>query len=593
MLLKRKQMVRTFALIMYPAVLLLVIRFAPFPGGSLWDFMEYVSAEMDHPMRFSWSSHTLPAIFITSGVYVAVFFLIITSMKNTRYGEEHGSAKWMDAKMLGRRLREHGMDIESYRKNIILTQNVFVSMDSECDNINTMIIGGAGRLKSRGFIIPNIMQMNCNPVVTDPKGEILRKVGGLLKAKGYDVRVLDLVEHFRSHGYNPFPYFRSDEDVFLFVNNMWGAMEDKTASKGEQIWDDQAKNMMMSLCLYLYHFAPEEEQNMSTIMFMFNSINDAEDKKTDDPIDKLFTNVPRDDTSYTYYMAWSTAKGRTLASIKATFASRMSVFNLPSMRALTYRDELNLLDLATKKVALFMVIPDNNSVYNFMAGTLYTQLFQQLYDYADHVAHGPLPQHVRFMMDEFANIALPNDYQKILSTSRSRNVSFVIVLQDKQQIEAIFEKYYRTILSNCAWQLFLGSLELETCKYYSELLGKETVHAFTYSRNYGRNGGSSRQEQLIERDLMKPNEVRALPKRECIMITPYDGVVRDRKFVLKEHPFYDQIADRKGQKPFLWGETELSVGEVSLVDPHYAGEITPLPEAKGILVNVEEIDSII
>ncbi len=405
--------------------------------------------------------------------------------------------------------------------------------------------------------------------------------------------MLDLVEHFRSHGYNPFPYFRSDDDILLFVNNMWGAMEDKTATKGEQIWDDQAKNMMMSLCLYLYHYAPEEEQNLSTIMFMFNNINDAEDKKTEDPVDRVFSRIPRDDTSYTYYMAWSTAKGRTLASIKATFSSRMSVFNLPSMQALTYRDEMNLLDLATKKVAIFMVIPDNNSVYNFMAGTLYTQIFQQLYDYADHVVYGGLPCHVRFFMDEFANIALPNDYQKILSTSRGRNMSFVIVLQDKQQIEAIFEKYYRTIYGNCAWQLFLGSLELETCKYYSELLGKETIHAFTYSKNYGRQGGSSRQEQLIERDLMKPDEVRALPKSDCVLITPYDGVVRDKKFNLKKHPLYSEISDGRGKKPYLWGEASLAVGGVSLLSTGYVGELTQLPKANGRLMNVDELDELV
>ena len=334
--------------------------------------------------------------------------------------------------------------------------------------------------------------------------------------------------------------------------------------------------MMMSLCLYLYHFAPKEEQNIANVMLMFNNINDSEDKKTADPVDRLFEKIPKDDTSYTYYKAWSSAVGRTLAWIRATFSSRMSVFNLSSMKALTYKDEMNLLDLATKKVAIFMVIPDNNSVYNFMAGTLYTQIFQQLYDYADHVCNGPLPRHVRFMMDEFGNIALPNDYQKILSTSRSRNVSFVIVLQDKQQIEAIFEKYFRTIYGNCAWQLFLGSLELETCKYYSELLGKETIHAYTYTKNYGRQGGSSRQEQLIERDLMKPDEIRALPKQECVLYTPYYGVVRDLKYDMSRHPFYDQISDGNGVPPYVWGEADLALGGVRVLDPSYAGELTVL-----------------
>ena len=624
MLLQRKRMMTILSVTMYPVLLLLMMRLSSFPGGSLVKFIDFISEDVSvHPLRISWNRHTLPVCFIFTVAYVVIWFLIITSLKNTRYGEEHGSAKWVSADTLGRKLkarrsrsdrkerkkrlheireryllrneRKKALKEEKrrsrndlYRQNILFSDKVKVAMDTKCENINTLILGGAGRMKSRGFIMPNIMQMNSNIVCTDPKGEILKKTGHLLKKNGYDVRVLDLVEHFRSHGYNPFPYFRSDDDILLFVNNMWGAMEDKTATKGEQIWDDQAKNMMMSLCLYLYHFAPKEEQNIANVMLMFNNINDSEDKKTADPVDRLFEKIPKDDTSYTYYKAWSSAVGRTLASIRATFSSRMSVFNLSSMKALTYKDEMNLLDLATKKVAIFMVIPDNNSVYNFMAGTLYTQIFQQLYDYADHVCNGPLPRHVRFMMDEFGNIALPNDYQKILSTSRSRNVSFVIVLQDKQQIEAIFEKYFRTIYGNCAWQLFLGSLELETCKYYSELLGKETIHAYTYTKNYGRQGGSSRQEQLIERDLMKPDEIRALPKHECVLYTPYYGVVRDLKYDMSRHPFYDQISDGNGVPPYVWGEADLALGGVRVLDPSYAGELTVLPKASGVLLEVEE-----
>ena len=188
------------------------------------------------------------------------------------------------------------------------------------------------------------------------------------------------------------------------------------------------------------------------------------------------------------------------------------------------------------------------------------------------------------------NIALPDDYQKILSTSRSRNISFVIVLQDKQQIEAIFEKYYRTLYGNCAWQLFLGSLELETCKYYSELMGKCTIHAYTYTRNYGRQGGSSRQEQLIQRDLRTPGEVRGLSKKKCFLITPYYGVIQDYKYDLKKHEFYAGISDGKGDKPYEWGASPLSVGTVEVVDNHYAGKLAILPKAEGHLLDVDEYE---
>jgi type IV secretion system protein VirD4 len=333
-------------------------------------------------------------------------------------------------------------------------------------------------------------------------------------------------------------------------------------------------------------------------MLLFNNINDSEDKKTADPVDRLFEKIPKDDTSYTYYKAWSSAVGRTLASIRATFSSRMSVFNLSSMKALTYKDELNLLDLATKKVAIFMVIPDNNSVYNFMAGTLYTQIFQQLYDYADHVCNGPLPRHVRFMMDEFGNIALPNDDQKMLSTSRSRNVSFVIVLQDKQQIEAIFEKYYRTLYGNCSIYLFLGSGEYETCKYYSDLLGDETVVVYNWTRQYGKNGGMSRAENRTGRKIMLPDEVKKLSRQDkCIVYINGEYGSVDKKYDMKKHKNYMYISDgeRTEENMYVWGTTDLAVGTISILPNRYGGVIEPSPKTneKWRLLSPDEIDRIL
>ena len=261
MLLQRKRMMTLLSAIMYPVLLLLMIRLSSFPGGNLVAFIDFLTDEVSaHPFHLSWNSHTLPVCFIFTVAYVVIWFLIITSLKNTRYGEEHGSAKWVSASSLGRKLKArwtrkdrkaHRAELKEvagetemerrkrkgelrrrnrddlYRQNILFSDKVRVAMDTTCENINTLILGGAGRMKSRGFIMPNIMQMNSNIVCTDPKGEILKKTGHLLKQNGYDVRVLDLVEHYRSHGYNPFPYFRSDDDILLFVNNMWGAMEEK------------------------------------------------------------------------------------------------------------------------------------------------------------------------------------------------------------------------------------------------------------------------------------------------------------------------------------------------------------------------------
>lgn len=491
-----------------------------------------------------------------------------------------------------RKYLRRAIKLLTYQQNSLFTANVRVGLSSRADNINCLILGGAGTGKSRSFIIPNLIQMNCNPVITDPKGEILKKTGQLLKDNGYDVRVLDLIHHDKSHCYNPFAYFRSDDEILMFVNNMWAAMEDKTAQKGEQIWDDQAKNVMMSLCLYLYHFAPPQERNMDMVIHLFNQIDTSEQKKDKDPIDLLFGDIEdKTDTAYTYYSAWSTAKGVTLASICATFSAKMSVFNLNSMKQLTYTDEIGIPDLARKKVAVYMIIPDNNTVYNFIAGTLYTQMFQRLYDIADNEYNGPLPRAVRFFMDEFANIALPNDYTRILSTSRSRNVSFIIVLQDKQQIEAIFEKYYRTIYGNCAFYLFLGSMELETCKYYSELLGKETIVVTNWTRNYGRNGGSSKQIQLMARELKSPDELMRLDSKKCILYT-HQGVVEDYKYDVRDHPLYHRIADKPGDTIYDWGSAPLvDQGGLTMMPADYRGVLTfPEKPENSELLDPEEID---
>lgn len=492
-----------------------------------------------------------------------------------------------------RRTIRKAMKQYKYLNNTLYTANVRVGMASRAKNINCMIVGGAGTGKSRGFIIPNLIQMNCNPVITDPKGEILKMTGQLLKDNGYEIRVLDLIHHQKSHGYNPFAYFRNDDDILKFVNNMWDAMEDKEAQKGDPIWPLQAKNLMLSLCYYLYHFAPKEEQNMDMVISMANAISSSDEKKNPDEIAILFESIEdKTDTAYTYYTAWSVAQDATLTSITTTFKSKMAIFNLQSMKNLTYRDEMDLLDLATKKVAIFMVIPDSDKSYNFVAGTLYTQLFQQLYDLADDHFNGPLPRPVRFYMDEFANIALPDDYSKILSTSRSRNISFVIVLQAKQQLEALFEKQYQTIYSNCAYLLFLGSQEYETCEYYSKLLGKETITVINWTKNYGKGGGSSKQKQKVARELMTPDELRGLDDDRCVLYTA-KGVVYDFKYDLTKHPLYHKVADSDSDAKYDWGAARyMEDGSVRLMDT-YHGPVTRLPTVNGELMDPEEIERMI
>ena len=597
-------------LVLYPLAAFLALRLSAFNGSGLAEFIDYAETELtERPFGFEYTQQMFPSLLVVTFIYFTTAFLMISSIRNTRYGEEHGSARFESVGYINRRYRTKKKCLTDELKEIgikrtytLCSRRIRISIVSMCSNINILLIGAPGTGKSRGFIIPNIMQMNSNFVATDPKGELLSKVGKLLEANGYEVIVLDLKNHYKSHGYNPFRYFRNENDAFLFVNNMWEAMSDKTAQKGEQIWDDQAKNMLMSIILYLYSFAPPDEQNFDMVLEIMSVIDSSEEQNSSGIPKRhelLFDAIPHDSTAYRYFTMWNSAKGRTLSSIVATLSAKMAVFSLESMRKLTYHDEMDILKLATGKVAVFMLLPDDNKVYNFIAGTLYTQMFQQLYDYADNVCHGPLPKHVRFYMDEFSNIALPDDYQKILSTSRSRNISFAIVLQDKSQIEALYKETYKTLIANCAFKLFLGSNELETCKYFSEMLGKETITTYTYNRTYGMRGQTTRNEQLTGRELMTADELMTkLKNDECILCSSNRYAVIDKKNDISYHPYYDQIADgkHKAENLYDWGRDSHSTGSLKMITGSYEGDFIPLrsdDKSEWTLLEDEEIEKLL
>ncbi len=605
---KRNYWIAVF--VMYPVVAFLAIRLSAFTGSGIAEFIDYAETELtERPFGFIYTKRMFPSLLAVTFMYFSTAFLMISSIRNTRYGEEYGSARFESVGYINRRYKTKKKYLPEYMKDMDIrmtyipcSKRIRISIVSMCSNINILIIGAPGSQKSRGFILPGIMQLNCNPVVTDPKGELLSKVGRALEENGYRVIILDLKNHYKSHGYNPFRYFRNENEAYLFVNNMWESMSDKTAQKGEQIWDDQAKNLLMSIILYLYCFAPPDEQNFDMVLEIMSVIDSSEEQNgsgTPKRHELLFDAIPHDSTAYRYYTMWNSAKGRTLSSIVATLSAKMAVFSLESMRKLTYYDEMDIPDLATEKVAVFMLLPDDNKVYNFIAGTLYTQMFQQLYDYADNVCHGPLPRHVRFFMDEFSNIALPDDYEKILSTSRSRNISFAIVLQDKSQIEALYKDTYKTLIANCAFKLFLGSNELETCKYFSEMLGKETVKSVTYNKTYGLHGSTTRNEQLIGRELLTADELMTkLKSDECILYSSNKYAVIDKKNDISYHPYYKYVADGKHnpERLYDWGRDSYSTGTLQMITGNYEGTFTPLrsdDKSEWTLLEEDEIEKIL
>ena len=571
----------------YPFMLYIFILIAPYTDS--FSRLIYESANMS--MRPIYSDNTIEVCVLGTVIYVLAAITIVGSLKNYRNKEEYGSSKLIPAYVLNKILA-----CKDKLNNIRLTENIMLGLDyiRHQLNLNIMIFGGSGAGKTRGFIIPNLLLGNSSFVITDPKGEILYKIGKfLLKIKGYDIRILDLKNHEKSMCYNPFAYFRDDDDIHKFVDGAWEAMSDKKAVRGEDIWREQAKAVLMSIMMYLHHYAPPEEQNFETVMKLLQEIKVSEGMKQEtSAIDVLFNLLSPDDPCYGYYKTWSAAKGRTLGSIMATLMAKMTVFNLESLRKLTYCDELKLNELGTKKVALFCITPDNNSSYNFLAGTMYTQLIQQLYDYADNVCHGPLPVPVRFLMDEFANIALPDDYEKILSTARSRNISFVIVLQNKQQIEALYEKVYQSMMDNCNTFLFLGSNEIETCKYFSDLLGDETVVVRTYSKTFGLKGNVTRNETKAARKLMTPDEIKRLSNKKAIVFVRGLDAVVDNKIKLKKCINYKYLADGRRTKVngFEWGQTNYASGSMELVTSKNAGKIQPLPViSSAVLLDDEDI----
>lgn len=543
--------------------------------------VEGITADIEkHPLKITLCNQTGKVILAVSAIYFVIAVSVIDSIKNYRTDEEFGSAKWASWRELNKKYQAKENifpDIPMWRQSMILTEHARMGYDfyrpEHQKNANTLIWGGPGTWKSRGYIMPNIMQMNTSFVVTDPKGEIAKKLGHMLKQNGFEVKVFDISNPEKSICYNPFRYFRNDMDILKFVTNFFEATHDKNAQKGEDFWEKQAMNLMLAFCYLLYHEAPEEEQNLSMVLSLLHDAKVKDDDSYISPVDLLFKRLEIRNPEHIavgYYKDYHVGAAKTLQSIQSTLASKLAYFNMDAVSKLTMTDEIDIRSFAEKKTALFCITPDSSASLNFLVGTLYQQMFEQLYDLADNVYNGPLPLHIRFYLDEFANVALPDDYQKILSTSRSRNISFAIVLQDKSQIEKLYDTIYKTLMACCSEWLFLGSNEKETCEYFSALCGKETIDVKSYSRSYGRNANYTVNVQKQQRDLITPDEMRRKANRIAILIIEGENALMDEKYNMKRHKFYKYVAEGKNltrkddpAEIFDWGNVSLSSGLLS------------------------------
>lgn len=478
-----------------------------------------------------------------------------------------------------------------------MTQNVKIGLNAKKHrrNLNTLVCGGSGAGKTRFYCKPNLMQANTSFVILDPKGEILRDTGGLLEAKGYEIRVLDLISMEKSHCYNPFVYLQSDNDVQRLVTNLFKSTTPKGAQAQDPFWDTAASMLLLALIFYLRYEAPEEEQNFPMVMEMLRAgaIEDEEDNRPT-PLDNLFSDLEMENPDHIavkYYHNYHSGSAKTIQSIQITLAARLEKFNLESLAAMAQTDELDLPSMGEKKVALFALIPDNDSSFNFLVSILYTQLFQQLFYSADHVHGGSLPVPVHFLMDEFANVSLPDDFDKILSVMRSRGVSVSIILQNLAQLKALFEKQWESIVGNCDEFLYLGGNEQSTHKYVSELLGKETIDTNTFGKSSGRSGNYSTNYQISGRELLTPDEVRMLDNQYAILFIRGERPVMDFKYDILKHPDVKLTADGDGEI-YQHGTVKSDVATILVgwLDPELVPEME-LTETNYELLSEEDFEA--
>ena len=522
-----------FYLIGIIPVVWLALLLAQSLGGGLPELLRNLTSALEQPTNIIWTDKSLPTILICLAAYGMAVLLYRTNQGRTRDGEEHGSAAWATPASVNAQFAQ--------KDSIPLTQHVRLGLDTHKHrrSLNVLVIGGSGAAKTRSFVLPNILTANTNYVITDPKSEVLLATGGYLKEQGYDVRVLNLVNLEQSDGYNPFRYLRDEKDVLKLVNNLIQSTTPKGSHESDPFWTKAETALLQAIILMLFQEAPEYEQNFSMVMRVLEYAEvREEDEGHVSPLDLLFESIERrkpDSVAVRQYKVFKLAAGKTAKSILVSTAVRLAPFNLPQIQALTDHDDMDLYTLGEKKVALYAVIPDNDNTFNFLVSLLYAQAFQALYYSADQIHHGPLPRHVRFVLDEFAAMPLPG-FTRELATMRSRSISASVIIQNMAQIKELYKDSWETIPGNCDTILYLGGNESSTHKYVSEMLGKATIDTKTHGQTKGKSGSYSTNFQMSGRELLTPDEVRKLDNRYALLFIRGASPVMDEKYDLMHHP---------------------------------------------------------
>ena len=561
-----------FYLIGIVPVVWLALLLAQSLGGGLPELLRNLTSALEQPTNIIWTDKSLPTILICLAAYGMAVLLYRTNQGRTRDGEEHGSAAWATPASVNAQFAQ--------KDSIPLTQHVRLGLNTHKHrrSLNVLVIGGSGAAKTRSFVLPNILTANTNYVITDPKSEVLLATGGYLKEQGYDVRVLNLVNLEQSDGYNPFRYLRDEKDVLKLVNNLIQSTTPKGSHESDPFWTKAETALLQAIILMLFQEAPEYEQNFSMVMRVLEYAEvREEDEGHVSPLDLLFESIERrkpDSVAVRQYKVFKLAAGKTAKSILVSTAVRLAPFNLPQIQALTDHDDMNLYTLGEKKVALYAVIPDNDNTFNFLVSLLYAQAFQALYYSADQIHHGPLPRHVRFVLDEFAAMPLPG-FTRELATMRSRSISASVIIQNMAQIKELYKDSWETIPGNCDTILYLGGNESSTHKYVSEMLGKATIDTKTHGQTKGKSGSYSTNFQMSGRELLTPDEVRKLDNRYALLFIRGASPVMDEKYDLMHHPAISHSClggaapyIHHGTKPAVYiGRPLLRVGGTEAIHP--------------------------
>ena len=568
----RKSNDTLFYLIGIVPVVWLALLLAQSLGGGLPELLRNLTAALEQPTNIVLTDKSLPTILICLAAYGMAVLLYRTNQGRTRDGEEHGSAAWATPASVNAQFAQ--------KDSIPLTQHVQLGLDTHKHrrSLNVLVIGGSGAAKTRSFVLPNILTANTNYVMTDPKSEVLLATGGYLKEQGYDVRVLNLVNLEQSDGYNPFCYLRDEKDVLKLVNNLIQSTTPKGSHESDPFWTKAETALLQAIILMLFQEAPEYEQNFSMVMRVLEYAEvREEDEGHVSPLDLLFESIERrkpDSVAVRQYKVFKLAAGKTAKSILVSTAVRLAPFNLPQIQALTDHDDMDLYTLGEKKVALYAVIPDNDNTFNFLVSLLYAQAFQALYYSADQIHHGPLPRHVRFVLDEFAAMPLPG-FTRELATMRSRSISASVIIQNMAQIKELYKDSWETIPGNCDTILYLGGNESSTHKYVSEMLGKATIDTKTHGQTKGKSGSYSTNFQMSGRELLTPDEVRKLDNRYALLFIRGASPVMDEKYDLMHHPAISHSSIggaapyiHHGTKPAVYtGRPLLRVGGTEAIHP--------------------------